>query len=250
VDESVPPDAYTYPYFPSEFVYNETYLNNRQHYSFRGQKLQVITKIVDYEFDGNKSNYEGVWHVEGMSHEEIVATCVYVLERDEDIKGGDILFKRAFHKNELGYMTRRVGQVRPDFFENFWEEGTLPLGKVETLEKRMIVFPNSHIHKVTTIEKKDCLRNDINKKCSTTTSNEENPQKSNHCIPSRRCVIVFFLVNPMRRIISTREVLPQQIQAGGNMKFEDALKHRLKLMEERRQTKQDFNIRNFELCEH
>ena len=34
------------------------------HHSLKGRKLQVITKIVDYELDDTKS-YEGVWHVEG-----------------------------------------------------------------------------------------------------------------------------------------------------------------------------------------
>jgi len=40
----------------------------------------VITKIVDYELDPGQS-YDGVWHVEGMSHEEIVATAIYFIHR-------------------------------------------------------------------------------------------------------------------------------------------------------------------------
>ena len=40
---------------------------------FRDQELQVITKIVDYTLQPGQS-YEGVWHAEGMSHENIVMT--------------------------------------------------------------------------------------------------------------------------------------------------------------------------------
>ena len=40
---------------------------------FRDHELQVITKIVDYTLQPGQS-YEGVWHAEGMSHENIVMT--------------------------------------------------------------------------------------------------------------------------------------------------------------------------------
>ena len=41
--------------------------------SFKEQELQVITKIVEYNLKPGQS-YEGVWHAEGMSHENIVMT--------------------------------------------------------------------------------------------------------------------------------------------------------------------------------
>lgn len=41
--------------------------------SFNGQELQVITKIVEYTLQPGQA-YEGVWHAEGMSHENIVMT--------------------------------------------------------------------------------------------------------------------------------------------------------------------------------
>lgn len=34
--------------------------------------------------------YNGVWHVEGLSHENIIATGVYFIRMDEDIKGGNL----------------------------------------------------------------------------------------------------------------------------------------------------------------
>lgn len=194
--------------------------------SLRGKEVQVVTKIVDYEL-GPGETYEGVWHVEGMSHEEIVATAIYFIDRDEEIEGGDILFKRAFHKQEAEFIFSSVEQVRPRETEDIIHQGLLPLGTVETRKGRLVVFPNSHVHKVSEIKN---TATDGGKK--------------------KRRIIVFFLINPERRIVSTREVPVQQEHAGGTMKREDALEHRLELMKERKYTKQDWNVREIELCEH
>ncbi|KAL3936253.1 MAG: hypothetical protein SGBAC_008396 [Bacillariaceae sp.] len=196
--------------------------------SLRGKQVQVVTKIVDYEL-GPGESYEGVWHVEGMSHEEIVATAIYFVDRDEEIEGGDILFKRAFHKQEAAYIFSHVDQTRPAELEEKINEGLLPLGQVRTLAGRLLVFPNSHVHKVTELKN---------------TSTEKDGTKK------KRRIIVFFLINPERRIVSTREVAVQQEHAGGTMKRCEALEHRLKLMMERKYAKQDWNVREIELCEH
>ena len=58
--------------------------------------------------------------------------------------------------------------------------------------------------------------------------------------------MVFWLVNPERPIVSTREVRPQQ----GTMSLADAEKHRLALMKERKLHKQSLNVRAVSLCEH
>lgn len=64
---------------------------------------------------------------------------------------------------------------------------------------------------------------------------------------SKQRIVVFFVVNPRKRIVSTREVEPQQNYAGGSMSWEDAMDHRLKLMRERKFFKQDWNVREIEL---
>ena len=87
-------------------------IEEKGHCSLKGQRLQVITKIVDYELEPGQT-YDGVWHVEGMLHEEIVATALYVLHRDEDIVGGDILFKRSFFNDEVDYIFTTIWQIRP-----------------------------------------------------------------------------------------------------------------------------------------
>lgn len=213
----------------SEVEYDDSAIEaiDEKYCSLRGQRLQVITKIVDYELKAGES-YEGVWHVEGMSHEEIVCTAVYILEKHSTLQGGDIEYKRAFHEKEATYIFSNVTQTRHAEVEDIIANGLLPLGKVEGLNGRLIVFPNSHVHRVTN------LRN---------ISTESGAQ-------SKRRIIVFFLVNPMKRILSTREIPPQQKEAGGSMTREQAMEFRLELMRERKFKKQDWNVRTIELCEH
>ena len=187
------------------------------------RELLVIPKIVDYELAKGESQ-EGVWHVEGMSHEHIVATCVYVLDREETLRGGDLQFMRPYLSREADalftYMSSQTFEATA--VRRMREEATVPLGTVALPEGRMIVFPNSHIHRLTALKL-------------------ARGAKSGH-----RTVIVFWLVDPDVVIPSTREVPPQQ----GVLSLEEAHAIRLELMEERRRHKQSFNLRAVNLCEH
>mmetsp|Transcript_14973 Transcript_14973/g.29140 ORF Transcript_14973/g.29140 Transcript_14973/m.29140 type:complete len:276 (+) Transcript_14973:1058-1885(+) len=185
-----------------------------------GKSLQVITKIVDYELQPGES-YEGVWHVEGMSHERIVGTCVNVIERGEGIVGGELMYRRGFTTEERGRLLYGVAQCRNPAFDKIMEDALAPLGMVATPEGRTIVFPNSHVHKVRKM---------------TNTSDK----------PARRRIAVFFIVDPEHRIVSTQEV-PDQSSV---LSLDEAKAHRLELMKERKMHKQDWNIRAVELCEH
>jgi hypothetical protein len=201
-----------------------------QYCCLRGQRLQVITKIVDYELATGQS-YSGVWHVEGMSHEEIVLTALYVLDRDSDLEGADIEFKRTFLRDEASLIYSMIDQVRaPSVEEIIVKDGLMPLGTVSTPKGRLVVFPNSHVHKVS-----DMMNIGIG---AATTA------------VAKRRIVVFFVVNPLRRIVSTREVAPQQKSCGGAMPHDEALAHRLQLMDVRKHAKQDWNVREIELCEH
>lgn len=186
----------------------------------RNRELQVIPKIVEYQLQPNET-HEGVWHVEGMSHEHIVATCVYVLDRDSDLQGGNIEFKRACTTDEAGMIFWGADQLRPEPAQKLMEAAQIPLGHIATPKGRLFVFPNSHIHKLDKLF---------------TTSGKT----------VRRRVIVFWVVDPDVEIVSTRDVAPQQT----TMKRAEALRIRLKLMEERKRHKSNFNVRSISLCEH
>jgi hypothetical protein len=232
--------------------------------SLRGQRLQVITKIVDYELKPGQ-RYEGVWHVEGMSHEEIVLTALYILDRDNDIEGGALEFQRAFLRDEAAYVFSRVSVAnRPPKLNELIEDGLIPLGKVETSQGRLIVFPNSHVHKVGEMLNQAMQADDGNDGDDGNDDGDDDDDDGDKKVKAakirkiddgdddkkakvaKRRIVVFFLVNPMQRIISTREVAPQH----GVMAHKEALEHRLALMRERKFQKQDWNVRFIELCEH
>jgi Protein of unknown function (DUF4246) len=96
--------------------------------SLRGTKIQVITKVVDYELKPSQS-HSSVWHVEGMSHEEIMLTALYIADRDESIKGGALSFKRVFFADEVSNIGFAIAQCRPPAVEKeITEDGLNPLG--------------------------------------------------------------------------------------------------------------------------
>jgi hypothetical protein len=84
-----------------------------------------------------------------MSHEEIIATAICFIDRDQDITGGNILFKRAFYRGEASYIFSKTDQIRSEAVDDIIHQGLQPLGQVETIEGRLLVFPNSHVHKIT-----------------------------------------------------------------------------------------------------
>ena len=108
----------------------------------------------------------------------------------------------------------RADQLRPKPASAFIEAGEIPLGHVATPKGRLFVFPNSHIHKLSKLF-------------------------SESAKVTRRRVIVFWVVDPDVTIVSTRDVAPQQPV----MKRTEAMRIRLKLMEERKRHKGKFNIR-------
>ena len=187
----------------------------------KGRELQVIPKVVEYEIKSGKG-LEGVWHVEGMSHENILATAVYVLKRDKALAGGDIGFKRAYTLPEAKEIFRGTDQYPPDAIYEAVGKGVIPNGTLSTPEGRLFVFPNSHIHKLS--------------KMTATGSGKT----------AKRRVIVFWLIHPDAPIISTREVPKQQ----GIISKQKAKQIRLQLMRERKLHKQSLNPRSISLCEH
>jgi hypothetical protein len=157
-----------------------------------------------------------------MSHEHIIATCVYILDRDDALAGGELRFKRAYTIEEAGRLFWNIDQSRPAALEQLIDEGTIPLGSLATPADRIIVFPNSHIHKLSPLS------------------------VAAGATEARRRVIVFWLVDPNVTIPSTRDVPAQQAV----IPHEEALAIRLELMEERRRHKQTLNVRAVSLCEH
>ena len=144
------------------------------------------------------------------------------MDRDPDIHGGDLKFKRAFTVFERTKVFWNVPQDRCVAVNEFSYEGFVPLGRFPTEEGYLLVFPNCHIHKISK------MINTSNTKAAT------------------RRIVVFFFVNPEKKIISTREIAAQQ----SVIDFDAAEAYRLELMAERKYDKEKLNVRDIELCEH
>lgn len=186
----------------------------------RNRNLQVVTKIVEYRVN-REENFDGVWHVEGMSHEEILATAVCIIKRDDNFSGADIEFRRFLFQDEGDDLIMSTPQNANRPTDTMGGGDVRPLGRLKTPENRVIVFPNSHINRLSSMYSSD----------------------GNDAV---RRIVVFWLVNPNRPIVSTANVAPQQ----ATMKLKQALKNRLALMSERKLHKESYEEREVFLCEH
>ena len=228
----------------------------------KGRDLQVIVKLANIVLTPEKPEYSGgVWHVEGMENENIVASGIFYYDvSDDNITESQLRFRQAVC--EPDYEQSDDNGVRAIFgLEN---EGALNqyLGAVVTQGGRCIAFPNTLQHQVAPFRLVD-------------------PTK-----PGHRKILVFFLIDPLNRIVSTANVPPQQrewyadflanhvLKAEGAtgavlppelishvvdyvdwpMSLEEAKQHREALMKERKffigNNNKVLFERPFSLCEH
>lgn len=187
--------------------------------SLHGQRLQVITQISQYQLAPGESCDSSTWQVDGTPHEEIVATAMYVLEKEDAMEGGDMQFKRSLFQQEANYIFSTIDRSCPCEVESIIQDGLVPLGQAKTLPGRLLVYPNCYVRRMTKLTNTDTQRR------------------------QRLRLVTFHLVNPEKRIVSTREVPMQQ----GVMPRTQALQHRAELLHERNSTKQDWNVRQIRL---
>ncbi len=186
----------------------------------RGRRLQVVCKIVQYEVT-QEVNFDGVWHVEGMSHENILATGLCVFGRTPNFKGASIEFKRYLWNKEAEELIYSTPQNARRPTEQIDGGDVRPLGTVETPFGATIVFPNSHIHRVSKMS------------------------SSNGQVATRR-ILVFWLVNPQTPIVGSDQIAEQQ----KTISWAQAKQHQKALMRERSVYKASFEEREVFLCEH
>ncbi|KAF9427289.1 hypothetical protein BGZ94_005172 [Podila epigama] len=218
------------------------------------QKLQVIVKLANIELTPENPKYDGgVWHVEGMANENIVASGIYYYH-SENITETRLNFRMAVQ--EPPYEQSDYNGVRVMFgLEN--EEALVQyLDGIVTKQDRCIAFPNIYQHQVQPFTLED-------------------PTK-----PGSRKILVFFLVNPEMPVLSTTHVPPQQkewapvkgfmLEAHRKLpleifteidkmldwpiSIEEAKEHREELMKERKffvnAKNEEMFEREFSLCEH
>ena len=225
-----------------------------QSVELRGRKLQVIFKLANIEIDPAKGRTEydgGSWHVEGMRNEHIVASGIYYYHT-ENITESKLDFRVSVREPDY----EQGDDQGVEAVYGLVNEGALVqrVGSITCEQGRSVAWPNTLQHQVQNFRLIDPHKKGIRK------------------------ILVFFLVDPSVRILSTSIVPPQQrswfememkkskpipgmpgdIQGliGGQDWFfphEKALELRLELMKERKfftdaNTKEVFQ-RPFSLCE-
>ncbi|GAA6023984.1 hypothetical protein JCM10207_006843 [Rhodosporidiobolus poonsookiae] len=228
-------------------------------FPLKGRKLQVIVKLASIHLTPEQPTYEGgVWHVEGMQNEEIVASGIYYFDQ-ENITDSQLAFRGTFDDQFMHHMQWDNRGVR-----TIWgvDDGSALLqyyNALDTKAGRAICFPNIYQHKVSSF------------------SLEEKSK------PGYRKILVFFLVDPLKsaagEVISTARVAPQQSEwiwraipehfqsklpvetwhkilnhLDGLLDFDEAKREREELMHERKYLVQENDLRVFKrlfsLCEH
>jgi hypothetical protein len=221
----------------------------------KGRDLQVIVKLANVVLTPENPTYPGgSWHVEGMRNEEIVATGIYYYQ-NENITDSFLQFRAAVCEPEYEQHDERGVEAA----YGLTNEGPLnqSLGYIFCREDRCVAFPNLYQHRLDPFELIDKSK------------------------PGVRKILVFFLVNPGKPIISTATVPPQQASwyhkeiarlsglssvlpselqeailsfVNFPMSLYEAKLHREELMKERKFFVQQHNDvlfeRHFSLCEH
>ncbi|KAJ4292425.1 hypothetical protein N0V90_009087 [Kalmusia sp. IMI 367209] len=158
---------------------------------FRESGLQVIVKMVSIELTPEKPDFPvGGWHIEGQLNEHICATALHYLDC-ENVTTSSLSFRTQ--GNEYLSDHYSVGQERYHWLEQIWGTalgiGAVCLqnyGSVDTLQGRLLAFPNVFQHRVSPFSLIDKTK------------------------PGHRRFIALWLVDPHLRIISTANVPPQQ----------------------------------------
>jgi len=191
----------------------------RKPISFKNKDLQAVVKIADYTFTPGKE-FEGVWHYEGMAHEDIVMTGIFYPRSDAPVTG-ELEFKRVLTDIEANKISDNTMQDRPNWFDGIINHDFVPIGRTTTDTGKLLVFPNCHAHKAATM--KNTSENTVTRR-----------------------LVVFFVINPNSRIASSRDHPPMP----RTVSLETALENRLLLMQERKFAKGELNPRRIDLCEH
>ncbi|KAI8926191.1 hypothetical protein BC831DRAFT_504624 [Entophlyctis helioformis] len=221
--------------------------------SLRGRDLQVIVKLANIHLTPENPEYGGgTWHVEGAANESIVATGIYYYDM-ANITASRLSFRTTVNAEDPPFKYEQSDHTYYEMvygFRNEIGEGVQDLGSIQASQGRCIAFPNSWQHHVEPFKLAD-------------------PSK-----PGHRKTLVFFLVDPTKRVVSTAHVAPQQqdwYETGviasrlppelgvfiaphihGTMSTAESHAVRAQLMEERSviDTERTGMIETFNLCEH
>jgi len=198
--------------------------------------LQVIVKIAEINLTPSNTKYHGgTWHLEGITDENIVATGIYYYNMD-NVTQSNLKFRTCVDE-EIVYPQNCVQFVKTHYDMDDYEydenerrggiiiDSTMKLAQIKTKQGLSLVFPNNLQHCVSSFELKDKTKE------------------------GKRSIIAFFLIDPNKKILSTKDVTEQY----DKISLKDAKIFREMLMFER---KNEILFHNsvykvgWSLCEH
>ncbi|KAJ6011477.1 Protein of unknown function DUF4246 [Penicillium sp. IBT 35674x] len=165
----------------------EQSVNLNKDYKDRG--LQVITRLMYVDVWPESPYYETEWHVEGQMNEHICATAFLFLEY-ENMEEASMEFRNIVDTDMLDEVEHDPGDfiwLKQVFGLENGEPAVQSSGSIRCPPGRVIIFPSTVQHRMTKYELKD-----------------KSKPGSNSCL-------VFYLVDPNIRIISTANIPPQRL---------------------------------------
>lgn len=191
------------------------------------ETLQVIVKISSTNLTPmNPISVAQNWHLEGIASENIIGTGIYYYDMNNitdsylsfrTVVGDDVDYPQGHND----YVAAHYGLT--SITDSDDTESAMPLGRIQTKKNMSLVFPNFLQHHVDSFELLDRTKE------------------------GQRNILVFFLIDPRKKIISTQDILNNE------MSLEHAKIYRELLMFQRGfETKDQRNFfeRGWSLCEH
>ncbi|CAP99467.1 hypothetical protein EN45_006330 [Penicillium chrysogenum] len=155
---------------------------------YKDRGLQVITRILGVDLTPDNPTFETDWHVEGTMNEHICAAA-FIPYAHENVSSPDMIFRNMVE-------TQPLAEVEHDPNDFIWLQQVFGLvngepaiqypGSTRANVGRVVMYPSTIEHKFTRFELKDRTK------------------------PGCTRALVFFLVDPNMRIISTANVAPQR----------------------------------------
>lgn len=215
--------------------------------TLRNRRLQVVVKLTQTTLHSPSDRMDGAWHVEGMSHEQIVSSVVCVLHQGSRVRTR-LRFKRRFTFAEADCALYTSPQDRHPLQDTVYNEGVVPLGTVTTHTGTCTAFPNSHIH---CLDQWGSLATTV-----ASTKKHARPETTSRTAKATvqdrlsRVVAVFWLVHPDQRVLSTQHVGNQGTTLAAPWTLAERKRVQNAFMQDRKFFKNSFNVRPLNLCEH
>ncbi|KAJ5648545.1 hypothetical protein N7490_004917 [Penicillium lividum] len=162
-------------------------VNLNDHYKDRG--LQVITRIMPVDLTPETPFYETPWHVEGQMNEHICAAAFLFFD-STNMEEPLMEFRNIVEVETLSEVNHEPGDfvwLKQVFGMENGEPAVQRPGAIRCPTGRVVMFPSTIQHRMTKYELTDKTKSG-----------------SNRCL-------VFYLVDPNIRIISTANIPPQRL---------------------------------------